>query len=259
MLRQMLGLLPELALVIADAGYTGYDFWKALASGGHAFLIRVGANVKLLTELGCVVRERAGIVYVWPDRAAKKNQPPLVLRLIVLSGGKKPVYLLTNVLESERLSDQQAAEFYRLRWCLELFFRGLKQTLGKRQMRSHAPVQAALELRWAVLGLALLGLWSVQSQMAGERDPRQVSLAVALSYLRVLLHDPAKRIRRRDSRLMVQLAGAVRDGYVRRSAKTSAHWPHKKKQSPPGAPKITPATAQQVLAAKELTENRRAA
>lgn len=258
MFRQMFGLLPKLALVIADAGYTGYDFWWALKSGGHSFLIRVGANVKLLTELGCAIQERAGIVYVWPDRAAKKKQPPLVLRLIVLHDGNSPVYLLTNVLEEGRLSDQQAAEFYRLRWCVELFFRGLKQTLGKRQMRSHAPVQAALELRWSVLGLALLGLWSVQSQMVQERDPGQVSLASALRHLRVVMRDPSKRCRRKGT-LQARLAGAVRDGYVRKAAKASGNWPHKKKQRPPGAPKIVPATPEQILRAKAFLEQRQAA
>jgi hypothetical protein len=258
MLRQMLSLLPKLALVIADAGYTGYGFWQALEFGGHAFLIRVGANVKLLTALGCVIQERAGIVYVWPDKAAKKNQPPLKLRLILLHDGKGPVYLLTNVFESERLSDQQAAEFYRLRWCVELFFRGFKQTLGKRKMRSHAPVQAALELRWSVLGLALLGLWNVQSQMAAEHDPRKASLASALRHLRVLLRDPAKRCRRKDT-LQARLAGAVCDGYVRKAAKSSGHWPRKKKQRPPGAPKMVTATAEQILAAKAFFENRQAA
>jgi hypothetical protein len=258
MLRQMLGRLPKMALVIADAGYTGYDFWQALSFGGHSFLIRVGANVKLLTDLGYYVREHAGIVYVWPARAMKKHQPPLALRLIVLHDGKKPVYLLTNVLEEERLTHQQAAEFYRLRWGLELFFRGLKQTLAKREMRSRAPVQAALELRWSVLGLALLALWTAESQMAEGRDPRQMSLATGLRCLRDALEDPVKRCCRRQ-RLLVRLAGAVRDGYVRKAPKTSGHWPHKKKQRPPDPPKITAATAELMAAVGALFAKRQAA
>jgi hypothetical protein len=258
MLRQMLGLLPAWALVIADAGYTGYAFWQALSAGGHAFLIRVGANVRLLTKLGYAVREHEGIVYVWPSRAAKHGQPPLILRLIVLHDGRKPVYLLTNVLEPQRLSEKQAAEFYRLRWCLELFFRGFKQTLGKRQMRSHAPVQAALELRWAVLGLALLGLWSVHSQMAVGSDPRQMSLALALRHLRMILRDPGRRCRRRDT-LPVRLSHAVRDVYPRLGPKCSGHWPHQKNDPPPGAPRITLANAPQRLAAKAFIQQLQAA
>ena len=258
LLRQMLGLLPDNALVIADAGYTGYAFWQGLQDTGRSFLIRVGSNVRLLTQLGYAVREYDGLVYVWPDRAQKRRQPPLILRLIVLSDGRKPVYLVTNVLDPTRLSVAQAAEFYRRRWHIELFFRGLKQTLAKRTMRSAAPVQAALELRWAVLGLALLGLWGVQALAAAGADVRRLSLAAALRHLRACLADPARRCPRR-LRLAVRLAGARQDAYRRKGPKVSGHWPHKKHERPPGAPKIQPATTEQVLAAQALSSLRTAA
>ena len=258
LVRQMLGLLPCNALVVADAGYTGYGFWKGLEDSGRAFLIRVGSNVRLLTQLGYAVREYEGIVYVWPDRQQRHGQPPLILRLIVLSDGRKPVYLLTNVLDPTRLSQAQAAEFYRRRWHIELFFRGLKQTLAKRTMRSDAPVQAALELRWAVLGLALLGLWGVQAIAASGGDVRRLSVAGALRHLRAGLADPARRCPRR-LRLSVRLAGALQDAYRRQAPKVSGHWPHKKTERPPGAPKINPATPSQITAAQTLISLRIAA
>ena len=254
LLRQMLGLLPPNALVIGDAGYTGYGFWRELDRSGRGFLIRVGSNVRLVTQLG-YVREYAGLVYVWPDRAQKGRQAPLVLRLIVLHDGRKPVYLLTNVLDAARLSEAQAAEFYRRRWHIELFFRGLKQTLNKRTMRSDAPVPAALELRWSVLGAALLGLWGVQAIAAAGGDVRRLSLACALRHLRACLAEPARRCPRRHS-LAVRLAGALQDAYQRKAPKVSGHWPHKKRERPPGAPKINPATPRQIAAAQALTPPR---
>ncbi len=63
-------------------------------------MIRVGENVKLLKKLG-YVRERSGLVYLWPDRMAAKDLPPLVLRLIMVAGNRHPVYLVTNVLTEE--------------------------------------------------------------------------------------------------------------------------------------------------------------
>lgn len=258
LLRQMLGLLPPQALIIADAGYTGYEFWTRVQDAGQAFLIRVGSNVRLLTQLGYAVREHDGIVYVWPGRQQKRRQPPLVLRLIVLSDGRKPVYLLTNVFDTARLSDAQAADFYRRRWHIELFFRGLKQTLAKRTMRSAAPIQAALELRWAVLGLALLGVWGVQALAAAGQEVRRLSLAAALRHLRACLVRPLRRCRRQQS-LPARLAGALQDAYTRAGPKVSGHWPHKKKDRPPGAPKINPATPPQILAAQNLTLGRTAA
>jgi len=52
---QLVALVPELpahALVVADAGFVGYDFWQALLTAGHHFVIRVGANVRLVRQLG---------------------------------------------------------------------------------------------------------------------------------------------------------------------------------------------------------------
>jgi len=59
-------------------------------------LLRVGANVRLLKRLG-YARENDGTVYLWPDKAAKRQQLPLVLRLVVSHNGRHPVYLLTSV------------------------------------------------------------------------------------------------------------------------------------------------------------------
>src|SRR5579872_878665 len=74
---------PQNTLFCCDAGFTGYELWKAMIDGGHRFLIRVGSNVRLLRKLG-YVEEKPGLVYCWPDRMAKRKQPPLVLRLFGL-------------------------------------------------------------------------------------------------------------------------------------------------------------------------------
>jgi hypothetical protein len=77
-LLEMLEALPASALITADAGFVGYETWKAILESGRHLLIRVGANVSLLRNLG-YVKERNGRVYLWPDREAARNQPPLVL------------------------------------------------------------------------------------------------------------------------------------------------------------------------------------
>src|SRR3954470_22531211 len=105
-LKQMIAALPAGALVTADAGFVGYEYWKALLDSGRQLLIRVGANVRLLRGLG-YARERAGRVYLWPDREAARRRPPLVLRSVVARGRRHPVYLVTCVLDEETLSDGQ--------------------------------------------------------------------------------------------------------------------------------------------------------
>jgi nucleoside-diphosphate-sugar epimerase len=69
--------LPAQALLVAAAGFVGYELWQALLAAGHHVVIRVGANVRLLRQLGWT-REHAQVVYVWPAHAVRKQQPPLV-------------------------------------------------------------------------------------------------------------------------------------------------------------------------------------
>jgi hypothetical protein len=117
-LEEMLLELPENSLITADAGFVGYDFWKAILDAGQHFVIRVGGNVRLLKQLG-YARQHGQTVYLWPDAAAKKKQPPLVLRLIVVHDGKAPVYLVTD-LNQTQLRDRQAATIYAARWGIEI-------------------------------------------------------------------------------------------------------------------------------------------
>ena len=47
-MRQMLEALTARALVVADAGFVGYAYGKALLESGRHLLVRVGSNVRLL-------------------------------------------------------------------------------------------------------------------------------------------------------------------------------------------------------------------
>ncbi len=42
------GNFPENTIFCGDAGFVGYEFWKAIMDRGYHFLIRVGSNVKLI-------------------------------------------------------------------------------------------------------------------------------------------------------------------------------------------------------------------
>src|SRR5258708_3327619 len=88
----LVALVPELppqALLVADAGFVGSDFGQPLLTAGHHFVIRVGANVRLVRQLGWA-REHAQVASVCPDYAARNRQPPWVLRLVVSGEGKHP-------------------------------------------------------------------------------------------------------------------------------------------------------------------------
>jgi len=242
-LRAMLGNLPAQALIIADAGFTGYDLLQEIIKSGRSFLIRAGANVTLLTNLlGVDVEPEGDQVWLWPQD--KRNLPPLKLRLIRLrksSGSPEEMCLLTDVFDRERLSEETVRMFYRMRWGVELFYRGFKQTLDQHKLRSDAPEQARWELHWALMAHLLLGLMTVEAIVQRGRDPLSMSVAAALRIIRRAMREPQRRWRHRGD-LRFLLGEARKDEYVRTSSKKARHWPHKKNESPPGVPKIRPAT-----------------
>lgn len=248
---KMLGILPENSMVVADAGFVGYDNWQAIKDAGHAFVIRVGANVKLLKKLG-YAREYAGRVYLWPDKTRKNNQPPMVLRLITVHNGKHPVYLVTNVLNKKDLSDRNAAEIYKARWGIEVFFRNFKQTFGRRKLRSASPDNALLELDWSLVGLWTVCLMAVAEVIGRGESPHRVSVARALYAVRTAMRD--YRWHPEPGEHLASLLGeALIDTYVRRGSKASRNYPQKKSEKPAGQPLIQLASREQVACAKELT------
>jgi hypothetical protein len=248
-LEEMLPDLPPRSLVVADAGFTGYEFYRRILAAKQSFLLRVGSNVHLLKELGTFEREGSDTVYLWPEK--NWNEPPVVLRLIERSDGKKRMYLVTNVLDKKALSDKSAGVLYEMRWGVEVFFRSLKQTLEKRRMLSRTPEAAKCELTWSLLGLWLLGLMTAAEILARGGDPLAWSAAKARDRVRRSMRRALTR-RHEDRGLGRDLAWAVKDGYTRGGSKKARDWPHKKKEKPPGEPKIQSATAGQRRTAKRL-------
>jgi Transposase DDE domain len=249
--QHMIAALPAAALVTADAGFVGYQTWKAVLESGRHLLIRVGANVRLLRGLG-YVKEKHGLVYLWPDREAARQQPPLVLRLVVARGGRHPVYLVTSVLDEGRLSDQQVVAIYALRWGIELFYRHFKQTFERRKLRSHSADHAALEATWSLLGLWAMGLHAQVELARADVPARRISVAGLLRAYRSALRaykshpDPGESLRD-------LLHKAVIDPY-RRANKSSRDYPRKKQSHAIGAPQICCATRDQINAAREIRD-----
>lgn len=258
-LQSMLDTFPQGAMVLADAGFTGYELMRQIIGGGRRFLIRVGANVTLLRKLGWVCEAHDGIVHLWPDKIQRqKKQPPLTLRLITLRDARnRTMHLLTDVLDPAELTDAQASRIYSLRWNVELCYRSIKQTMDHRKMLSDSPEGARLELDWAMVAFWLIGLMLASRQMRRKKGPAAWSAAAGLHALRAACDAAAAG--RRGPQLEKTLAAAHLDTYQRTGEKKSRHWPHKKRDSPPGQPKARNATAAEIALAAEFSDERVAA
>jgi len=244
------GKFPHKTLFCADAGFVGYLLWKLLVDQQHHFLIRVGSNVSLLRGLG-YTRESAGIVYCWPNKAARKKQPPLVLRLLSLRLGKTPVYLVTNVLDANELSDDAARQLYQFRWGIELQFRTFQQTFRCGKLRSRTPDHALREWDWSLLGLWMIQLFAVKEQIEIGEPPERSRVSQAIPVIREMFHHWSE-IPGPEDNLFSKLQHAVTDQYQRTKASKKARYrPYNKDKPSAGKPVIITASRQHKLMLKQ--------
>jgi hypothetical protein len=248
--QEMLDSAPAGSLLTADAGFVGYDFWNTVLDADRHLLVRVGSNVKLLKQLG-YARESEGLVYLWPDRAAKRRLLPLVLRMVVVTNvDREPVYLVTDVMNKRKLSDAKMAAIYRKRWGIEVYYRHCKQTFDRRKLRSHNPDNAMVELHWSLLGMWAMGLHSHSRLVSQGVLPERISFAgVWRAYRRAMREykspaDPGERMRQLIDRALI-------DPYQRKN-KTSRDYPRKKQEQAAGPPIIRKATRAQVQQAIQV-------
>ena len=254
-LQEMLGELPENTLITADAGFVGYEFWSAVIAARHHFVIRAGANVRLLRKLG-FTREYDNTVYLWPDWASKKGLPPLVLRAVWVHNGKHPMCLITNVMSKTRLSDRQIAQIYKARWGVELFFRTFKQTFGRRKLRSHTAEHAQLEAEWSLVALWAVCLLAQREISDSGGNPCRLSPAAAIKAIQEVLCHYRNRPDEPTEILGRMLRNALLDDYQRTSSKTARAYPTKRKRERTGVPEVAGASKSQINAAKEFRAKR---
>ena len=248
---QMTDALPPAALATADAGFVGYEYWKTLMEAGRHFVIRVGSNVTLLKKLG-YARNSAQTVFLWPDKAAARNQPPLMLRLVVVNNGKHPVFLVTDLPKSQ-LSDKQVCQIYKARWGVEVYYRSLKQTFDRKKLRSHAAANVPAELNWSIAALWGACLLGKHHHHASGGNPLRLSVASVLKALRTPLREYKSHPDPGED-LNTLLDKALIDNY-HRTNKTSRGYPQKRKIEPPaGKPKLTNATTSQKNKAKQIKQ-----
>jgi hypothetical protein len=260
------GGFPENTLFCGDAGFVGYPLWAQIVGQGLYFLVRVGANVQLLVDrTDCVIRLQKDEVLCWPGTAQQAKLPPLRLRLVRVRIGKQWMWMLTNVLQRKRLSPKQIVAFYKMRWGIEIEFRGLKQTLDCAKLCCRTSQRLLLELHWSILAMAVAELFALKEQLAvtgngalAERrppDPKKRSLANTIRALRYCLThlkdipEPGEDIRSR-------LRRAVTDSYVRTSSKRARYRPPNPDKKPLGNPKIRRLTPEEVKKLNALTQSK---
>lgn len=246
-LVRLIPTLPERALVIADAGYNGYDLASAILAAKGSFLIRMASNTRLFVTQPVEAESfESGSVVYWPLEARQKKSPPLLLRLIRVRGRRRvkgerrkvDVWLLTNV-KSAQLSVAQAALFYRLRWENEGMFRTYKRTLKKVHLVGRTVRTVHREAYGSLLACQLLlaqGAWALRQHRAGDAPVVPCSARRVLLAIRQELQAAMKAQRRPTYR--ERLRQSERERRARTSAKQKRAWPQRTPHVPPKPPKL---------------------
>jgi hypothetical protein len=241
-LQCLLRSVPSNTLLVADAAFVGYDLFHTLMERKLGFLFRASSRAYLYTERHTrLERFREGLVYYWPGWAQKKHLPPLRLRLLCVRGKKVKVWLLTNVLEAERLPLAAAGQIYRWRWQNEGFFRTYKRTLSKFKLKSRSVALIHREVEGSLLAVQLLLAHGALALQQGPQRP--VLRPSARHVLRVLRQEMQRQLslhlgKRQHQSYLERLQEARLEQRQRTSSKVRREWPRRKKHRPPAAPQL---------------------
>lgn len=228
---------PKDTLIVADAGFIGYQLWRSFAATKLTFLVRAGSNVHLKTKDAA-----KGLYYYYPS-SCKKGDPPIVVRMVKIKIGKTKMAMLTNELDPNRMPKELIRELYELRWGVEVDFRDFKQTFDCKKFRCKSAKRVIVEANWSMLAFTLIKWWTHKHLARYRKDSRKASFTLALKAFRRALNTH-NNIETPSRTLHDELCAAVIDNYQRRSSKTARYKPVGEKPST-GLPIIHSITPEQ--------------
>jgi len=229
---------PENTLFCGDAGFIGFPIWNTIIHSGADFLVRVGANAHLLSANADYQKKAGGIVWCWPKGKMDSGVAPLRLRLVKVTIGKTKVWLLTSVLDPKELPVKQMIKLYKMRWGVEVEFRGLKQTIDKHTLSCRNAERAVVELDWSLFALAFAELLSLREQIPERKEaPLRVSLAETMRAIRRAMRERNKTVSRDESFVEILKVAVIQD-YKNRTDKKSRYLPKNPDKKPLGDPAV---------------------
>jgi Transposase DDE domain len=241
---------PEKSLFCGDAGFVGFPLWAQLILAKAEFLVRVGGNVSLLSEHATIERLKDNVVLCWPKDKMRSGDKPLRLRLVKIKIGKTTMWMVTSVLDRKKLSIKQIIRYYKMRWGIEVEFRGLKQTLDNHNLCCRNSENATAELEWSILAMTVAELLALRRQIPKKRkknDDRDYrvteyrvtdrSLAETVRAIRSSLASP-NDIPEPGKGLIDQLAKAIVQRYNNTTDKKSRYRPPNPDKQPLKGPDV---------------------
>jgi hypothetical protein len=179
--KALLGSLKAGALVLADLGYFGFEWFDHLTELGYSWISRVKSYTTVVVEH---TYYEAGDTFdrlVW--LGARNIHGKYVVRQVQFRQGGQLHQYFTNVCDPTVLPLWEIARLYARRWDIELAFLTLKRELGLHLIWSSKPVVVLAQV-WACLIIAQV-LQAIRMEVAlrAEVDVFEVSLPLLLQAL----------------------------------------------------------------------------
>ena len=115
----------------------------------------------------------------------------------------------------------------------------MKQTFGRRKLRSRRPDRAYVELDWSLIGLWIIQLFAVKEQIKIGEVPEQCSVSLAIQVVRTTFQRWSERP---EIDFWEQIRRATKDAYKRKKSKTARYKPNYKDKPTAGEPNVRSAT-----------------
>lgn len=168
--RRVLADVPMGSLTVADALYGLPHFFQTLSKHKAFGLARRNRRAGMLKVRRLSSRSTAGgRLEDWLiDLGTSWRTETQRLRCIRWTKGGKSLELLTNVLDPERLSPQEALDLYRARWSIERMFYDLKEVLNLH--RFYAANVNAVAMQVYAAATVYTALRAAQGRIARDHD-----------------------------------------------------------------------------------------
>jgi hypothetical protein len=178
------------------------------------------------------------------SRAAVSTYQGLMGALVGSTGRLLP--LLWQRLQA--LMEKHGGDHWRIGCWLPLAvdgsrIRALKQTFGRRKLRSKRPDRALVELDWSLVGLTIIQLFAVKEQIQFGEPPEQCSVSLAIRIVRETV-DRWHETPAAGETFRLRLRAAIIDDYQRTTSKKARYRTDSKDKPSAKKPKLLNATKQ---------------
>ncbi len=151
--QMALGWMAPGALILGDRLYSSLQYFRVLSEHGLFGLFRKNGRLKIkrLEVLSRKQGSRSLLEDSLVEVGCGVGEPKRKLRLIRYRSQGRRLDLLTDVLDPEKLSAEDAVKLYGLRWSVERLFLDLKETLDLHSLYACHPNLVAQQVYAAAL------------------------------------------------------------------------------------------------------------